>query len=256
MTETLRVSMLQRLTATVTATAAANGYHQRPAHDARTIRASLGYVRPEKQTVGGQAPRCGHEPMRKAQYSSKVQQRPLTTASQHDRQHTELAGATDKRPAAPLVRDEEAAGSNPATPTRKPQVTRHPVTCGSHSASADVRFWEPNGSEHGNGGPLAPRLAPSQCCGNYLYSFQGAQGAPCGNARADAAPRGLGWRAACKRGRPSCALILKPCKFAVKPGCAPRTTTNGRTAWHTYIRESGLDRALDKDLGGTSRKDG
>jgi hypothetical protein len=110
MTETLRVSMLQRLTATVTATAAAHGNQRRPAtaHNARTIRANLGYVRPEKQTVGGQAPRCGHEPMRKAQYSSKVQQRPLTTASQHDRQHTELAGATDKRPAAPLVRDEEA----------------------------------------------------------------------------------------------------------------------------------------------------
>jgi hypothetical protein len=51
-------------------------------------------------------------------YSTEVQQRPLTAASEHDRQHTELAGATAKRPAAPLVRDEEAAGSNPATPTR------------------------------------------------------------------------------------------------------------------------------------------
>jgi hypothetical protein len=28
------------------------------------------------------------------------------------------------------VRDEEAAGSNPATPTTRPQVTRYPVTCG------------------------------------------------------------------------------------------------------------------------------
>ena len=41
-------------------------------------------------------------------YSTEVQQRPLTAASEHDRQHTELAGATAKRPAAPLVRDEEA----------------------------------------------------------------------------------------------------------------------------------------------------
>jgi hypothetical protein len=39
---------------------------------------------------------------------SKVQQRPLTVANQHDRQHAELAGMTAKCPAAPLVRDEEA----------------------------------------------------------------------------------------------------------------------------------------------------
>jgi hypothetical protein len=46
----------QRLTATVTATAAANRCQQRPsaAHNARTIRADWGYVRPEKQTVGNQ----------------------------------------------------------------------------------------------------------------------------------------------------------------------------------------------------------
>jgi hypothetical protein len=45
----------QRLTATVTATAAANGYQQRSAtaHNARTIGANLGYVRPEKRKVGG-----------------------------------------------------------------------------------------------------------------------------------------------------------------------------------------------------------
>jgi GNAT superfamily N-acetyltransferase len=36
------------------------------------------------------------------------QQRPLTTASQRDHQHTELAGTKAKRSAAPLVRDEEA----------------------------------------------------------------------------------------------------------------------------------------------------
>ena len=39
-------------------------------------------------------------------YSAEVQQRPLTAASGYDRQHTELAGTTAKRPAAPLVRDE------------------------------------------------------------------------------------------------------------------------------------------------------
>jgi len=41
----------QRLTATVVA----SGYQQRPAtaHNARTIRANWGYVRPEKRTVGG-----------------------------------------------------------------------------------------------------------------------------------------------------------------------------------------------------------
>jgi hypothetical protein len=44
-----------------------------------------------------------------AQYSTEVQQRPLTATSQRDHQHTDLAGATAKRPAAPIVRDEEAA---------------------------------------------------------------------------------------------------------------------------------------------------
>jgi hypothetical protein len=46
--------------------------------------------------------------MRQAKYSSQVQQRPLTAASNHDRQQTGLAGTTSKRPGAPLVRDEEA----------------------------------------------------------------------------------------------------------------------------------------------------
>jgi hypothetical protein len=46
----------QRLTATVTATAAANRCHQRPltAHNSRAICANWGYVRPEKQTVEDQ----------------------------------------------------------------------------------------------------------------------------------------------------------------------------------------------------------
>ena len=48
-----RVKSLCRLTATVTATAAANGKRQRPAtaHNSRTIRANCGYVRPEKRKV-------------------------------------------------------------------------------------------------------------------------------------------------------------------------------------------------------------
>jgi hypothetical protein len=36
---------------------------------------------------------------------------PLTIASLHDRQHTELAGTTTERPAAPLHRDEEVLSS-------------------------------------------------------------------------------------------------------------------------------------------------
>ncbi len=43
-----------QMTATMTATAAASGYQQRPAaaQNTRTIRANSGYVRPEKRTVG------------------------------------------------------------------------------------------------------------------------------------------------------------------------------------------------------------
>jgi hypothetical protein len=41
-------------------------------------------------------------------YSAEVQQCPLTATSERDHRHTELAGTTDGRPGAPLVRDEEA----------------------------------------------------------------------------------------------------------------------------------------------------
>ncbi len=47
-----------------------------------------------------------------------------------------------------LASDKEAAGSNPATPTGKRQVTGHQVACRSHYAFPGVRFWEPVGSEH------------------------------------------------------------------------------------------------------------
>jgi hypothetical protein len=40
---------------------------------------------------------------------------------------------TDKRPGAPLVRDEEAAGSNPATPTEKFQVDGMITKRGDHA---------------------------------------------------------------------------------------------------------------------------
>jgi hypothetical protein len=43
-----------------------------------------------------------------------------TSTSYHP--HPALAGTADKRPAAPLVRDEEAADSNPATPKAETQV--------------------------------------------------------------------------------------------------------------------------------------
>src|SRR5215469_12573320 len=45
-----------RLTATVTATAAATGYQRRPAtaHNARTMRTNWEYARPEKRTVEDQ----------------------------------------------------------------------------------------------------------------------------------------------------------------------------------------------------------
>jgi len=57
-----RVESRCRLTATVTATAAANGKRQRPAtaHNSRATRANLAYARPEKRTV---APRQAATPM-------------------------------------------------------------------------------------------------------------------------------------------------------------------------------------------------
>ena len=44
----------------------------------------------------------------RTKYSAKVQQRPLTAASEHWHRHTERPAMTDRRPAPPLVRDEEA----------------------------------------------------------------------------------------------------------------------------------------------------
>ena len=51
-----------------------------------------------------------------APYSTEVQQRRLTATSTSYCPRPALTGTADKRPAAPLVRDQEAAGSNPATP--------------------------------------------------------------------------------------------------------------------------------------------
>ncbi len=60
--------------------------------------------------------------------------------------HRLLAGLA-RRSRIRRVRDEEAAGSNPVTPTGKRQVKRHLVTCRLHYAFPGVRFWEPVGSE-------------------------------------------------------------------------------------------------------------
>jgi len=66
-------------------------------------------------------------PRAAAPYSTEIQQRPRTAATSGDRQHTQPPGTTAKRPAAPLVRDEEvvtaaaAATSDTALPgCRKP----------------------------------------------------------------------------------------------------------------------------------------
>jgi hypothetical protein len=59
------------------------------------------------------------------------------------------------------LRDEEAAGSNPATPTQKRQVTGHLVACCSHYVFSNFLFRKPVGSEHGNGEPLGLRLTPA-----------------------------------------------------------------------------------------------
>jgi hypothetical protein len=56
------------------------------------------------------------------------------------------------------LRDEEAAGSNPATPTEKRQVTRHLVACYLHYAFPGVRPWAPAASEQKvTAGSLVPR---------------------------------------------------------------------------------------------------
>ena len=78
------------------------------------------------QRVAAALQRVDHEPFLDAvAYRHKVSAfmrlcyRRCRTARGHDQWHTELAGTTTKRPAAPLVRDEDAAGSNPATPTKE-----------------------------------------------------------------------------------------------------------------------------------------
>jgi len=88
--------------------------------------ATWGYARPGKRKLASAHRARAREQIRQVLYSRQVQQRPLTIASHHNRQHTELAGITAKRPEAPLVRDEEAAGSNPATPTSSKAMTQQP----------------------------------------------------------------------------------------------------------------------------------
>jgi hypothetical protein len=85
------------------------------------------------------------------------------------RPHPALAGTADKRPAAPLVRDEEAAGSNPATPTGKWQVTEHIVACRLHYEFPGVRFGSPLGANTGNGEAI--RSAPGPFLPGCLASL-------------------------------------------------------------------------------------
>jgi hypothetical protein len=73
------------MTATVTATAAANGYQQQPAtaHNASTIRDNLGYVRPEKRKLGGGM--CS-KPVQQPQHLQTpigTARRPTTCTSDH-----------------------------------------------------------------------------------------------------------------------------------------------------------------------------
>jgi hypothetical protein len=54
-------------------------------------------------------PNRGNTVTKRGPYNAEVQQRPLTCASKHNQRHTrQLAGTTTKRPALPLVRDQEA----------------------------------------------------------------------------------------------------------------------------------------------------
>ena len=59
--------------------------------------------------------------------------------------------------AARFVRDEEAAGSNPATPTIKAQVTDFPRECWPGNTPVDVRFWECSGSRSWRGDTYSAR---------------------------------------------------------------------------------------------------
>ena len=77
----------QRLTATVTAAAAATSYRQRPAaaHNSRTIRANWGYVRPEKRKVVRQ--RCPTENLAYALRTSRDVPEPPSIANDRHQQH-------------------------------------------------------------------------------------------------------------------------------------------------------------------------
>src|SRR5256885_4940639 len=108
-----------------------------------TATRSLSTTAPDGPNATGRSP----SPEDRGCARGRLQQRPLTVASQHDRQHTRLAGTTAKRPAAPLVRDEEAAGSNPATPTIKLYVTACFRSQFRLRRSAGLRVWERTGAD-------------------------------------------------------------------------------------------------------------
>jgi hypothetical protein len=63
-----------------------------------------------------------------------------------------------------FLRDEEAAGSNPATPTGKRQVTRHLVACRLYCALPVSDFGSPLGANTGSGGAVRSVPDPFPRC--------------------------------------------------------------------------------------------
>ena len=70
----------------------------------------------------------------------EVQQRPLTCASKHNQRHTRLAGTTTKRPALPLVLDQEAVPAACPIDRSTPELT---VTPGQPDTPAHLRTGRP-----------------------------------------------------------------------------------------------------------------
>ena len=76
------------------------------------------------------------------------------------------------------IRDEEAAGSNPATPTRKWQVTGHLMPFPSRYASPDVRFGSQTGADAGCSGPRQPIACRADGRPNLPLAGRGALASP------------------------------------------------------------------------------
>jgi hypothetical protein len=117
-----------RVTATVTATAAANGYQQRPAttHKARTIRANLAYARPEKRTVEDQSAPGSHAGSYRDEQPSDIPDSHGQRAVTGPRQRTDLNGAGCRYRNLRIRRlGFESAAQRSASPTPARQVHAH-----------------------------------------------------------------------------------------------------------------------------------